>query len=69
MKAVLYLDDGIFAVQGEDRAKVASLFVQNSLVKAGLLANAKKSAWYPSTKAQWLGFEIDLQRGCICVSY
>ena len=25
LKAVLYLDDGIFSVQGEDRAKVASL--------------------------------------------
>ena len=40
---------------------------QDSLVKAGLLANAEKSAWDPSTNAQRLVFEIDLQRGCVCV--
>ena len=41
------------------------LFVQDYLVEAGLLANAEKSAWDPSTKAPWLGFEIDIQWGCV----
>ena len=66
-KSVLYLDDGVFAVHGEKEASKASQFVQDTLVKAGLLTNEEKSVWVPSPVIAWLGFIIDLQQGCVLV--
>ena len=57
LKAVMYLDDGIVAVQGETEAEKASGWVRNTLHKSGLVVNDKKS----------VGFEIDLLKGQIAV--
>ena len=67
LKAVLYLDDDVFAVHGVKEANKASQLVQDTLVKAGLLANEEKSVWVPSPVVTWLGFIIDLQQGCVLV--
>ena len=42
LKVVLYLDDGMFAVYGKKEANDASHLVQETLVKACLLANEEK---------------------------
>eukprot|EP00731_Ephydatia_muelleri_P008531 Em0004g869a len=67
LKAVMYLDDGIVAVQGEKEAEKASGWVRNTLHKSGLVVNDKKSVWRPSHSIAWLGFEIDLLKGQIAV--
>ena len=67
LRAILYLDDGICAVEHGETAKVASQWVQDTLRQAGLVANEAKCAWTPSTVVQWLGFRIDLLKGCISV--
>ena len=59
---MLYLDDGVFAAHGEKETNEASHFVQDTLVKAGLLANGEKSIWVPSR----LGFIIDLYNRVVC---
>ena len=61
---VVYLDDGICAVESEQQALKTSGLVQDSLRQAGFVA---KSFWSPSQKVQWLGFNVDLLVGCITV--
>ena len=34
---------------------------------AGFVANKDKSVWLPELRASWLGFDIDLEHGCISV--
>ena len=60
LRVVLYLDDGIMAVRGEDVAKRVSVQVQNDLGKAGLVVNKAKSQWAPARILVWLGFEKNL---------
>ena len=57
----------ICAVEHGETAKVASQWVQDTLRQAGLVANEAKCAWTPSTVVQWLGFKIDLSKGCASV--
>ena len=67
LKAVVYLDDGLCAVRGREEACTASQWVQSTLHKAGLVVNESKSSWQPSHEVQWLGFVVNLERGCISV--
>ena len=67
LKALMYLDDGIMAVRGEEEAKKASGWVRNTLQKSGFVINEDKSVWTPSYCIAWLGFEIDLLKGQINV--
>ena len=67
LKAIMYLDDGICSVEGKKEADLASQFVQDTLNKAGLVVNDKKSSWNPSHCMTWLGFDVDLSHGCISV--
>ena len=67
IKAIMYLDDGICSVEGKKEADLASQFVQDTLNKAGLVVNDKKSSWNPSHCMTWLGFDVDLSHGCISV--
>ena len=64
---VLYLDDGIVAVQGEQAALTASKAIQEDLNRAGLVVNFAKCCWEPSQQSSWLGFDIDLAQGKIAV--
>ena len=66
-KAVLYLDDGICAVKGKIAAEEASAWVRDTIERAGLVVQEGKSVWLLSLTAEWLGFDIDLERGCVSV--
>ena len=67
LKAVVYLDDGICALQNEIEARTASNWVKDTLMKAGWVYNETKSVWAPTRRLQWLGFDLDLGQGCISV--
>lgn len=67
LRVTLYLDDGIVAVKGEERAKYESGRVREDLVRAGLTVNHAKSCWTPTKQMLWLGFQLDLERGQLTV--
>ena len=48
LKVILYLDDGIVSVKGEEQAMSASNQVKTDLENAGFIINAEKSIWAPS---------------------
>ena len=64
---VVYLDDRIVAVSGEQEAQRASAQVQEDLGNEGFVKNKVKCSWTPSQQSTWLGFELDLQKGRIKV--
>ena len=63
----MYLDNGICAVKGKIEAKKASAWVRDALECAGLVVHEGKSVWFPSLSTAWLGFDADLERGCVSV--
>ena len=63
LKAIVYQDDGIIAVNGESEALKESSQVQNDLHCAGFVINIEKSVWDPRKDIEWLGFKIDLAEG------
>ena len=65
LRIVVYLDDGLCAVTGEERACEASALVQSTLENSGFVANVEKSKWTPTRHLQWLGFVLDLSKGQI----
>ena len=65
LRAIIYLDDGVVAIQGKDAADVASKRVRNDLSRAGLVENTEKSKWVQAQCLTWLGFIIDLEKGKI----
>jgi len=67
LKAIIYLDDGIVSVRGEQEAIAASAQVQLDLENAGFVVNVEKSSWVPSQVIEWLGFQIDLAKGTFSV--
>ena len=67
LRTVVYLDDGIAAVKGKDKAIHESKVVQSDLARAGLIVNIEKSQWVPTKTVVWLGFQIDLQEGHLMV--
>ena len=67
LRAVVYLDDGIIAVEGEEAASRASEAVRDDLRKAGFVIHVEKSQWEPTRNIVWLGFELDLEEGKIKV--
>ena len=64
---VFYLDDGIVAANGIEAARRASEMVKQHLARAGFVAHKEKSQWTPSQKMQWLGFDLDLEKGVVSV--
>ena len=48
IRVVVYLDDGIVAAKGEEKAKRVSQRIQDDLANAGLIVNVAKSQWIPS---------------------
>ena len=67
LRITVYLDDGICVAQGNDAACRASAIVQDTLEKAGFVANLEKSMWQPAQQGRWLGFMINLAQGEIMV--
>ena len=48
IRVVVYLDDGLVAVEGVQNATKVSTVVQQDLIKAGWVENVTKSEWVPS---------------------
>ena len=61
------VDYGIVAVNGKEIAEKARVWIKSSLQSAGFVINDAKSVWIPSNCVNWLGFEIDLLKGCVSV--
>ena len=63
LRAVVYLDDGILAVEGEHAVAMLSRMIW--------LRQAYSCACYqvlqPTQQCTWLGFDINLVKGCILV--
>lgn len=67
IKAIVYLDNGIVALQNESSANAASAWVRDTLKRAGWVCNEAKSIWEPTHRLCWLGFILDLEKGSISV--
>ena len=61
IRAVMYIDDEIVAVDGEHKAQEVSMAIQKDLQVAGFITNIEKSDWVPRRFATWLGFDINLE--------
>ena len=61
IKIVVYLDDGIGAVEGRDPCAEVAQFVKSSLEKFGFICNVKKSIWVPTQSMSWLGLVINTE--------
>ena len=64
---IIYLDDGVVAVQGKETVYAACKRVKNDLKKVGLVENHEKSKWIPTHCPRWPGFVLDLERGKVKV--
>ena len=62
-KAIIYLDDGIVAVRGKERAIRESASVKRDLESVDFVDNIEKSQWDPSHSIEWTGFLVDLSQG------
>ena len=60
IKIACFLDDGLGIGNTFERALEDSIFVLNSLTKAGFNINSEKSVWQPTKVLTWLGIEVDL---------
>ena len=65
LRILVYLDDGLCATAGRQRALEASHLVQATLNRAGFAVYPTKSVWEPIQRLTWLGFVIDLALGQI----
>ena len=60
-RAIVYIDDGIVAAEGEQNALAVSNQVREDLKSAGFIVNVSKSKWTPAKETTWLGFDINLR--------
>ena len=65
LRVIIYLDDGLGAERGSEKADVASIMVQDTLRKAGFVPHPVKCRWKPDQRLSWLGFVIDTALGQI----
>ena len=65
LRIVVYLDDELCAVKGQQAAVKASRLVQATLESTGFVAHATKSVWLPTQRLEWLGFVVDVALGHI----
>ena len=63
----MYVNDGIVAVEGENKGQEVSIAVQKDLRDAGFITNVEKSNWLPRRHATWLGFDINLESAQLVV--
>ena len=59
----LYLDDGLTTAADKQSVLKASIFVRETLSKAGFVTHPVKSQWSPVQRLSWLGFVIDTSLG------
>ena len=69
LRVTLYLDDGMIAIKGEEKAKSESKRIQADLSRAGLVINYAKSCFTPTKQLLWLGFQLDLERGQLTIPH
>ena len=55
----MYIDDGIVAMEGKQKALVVSSQVWKDLKNAGFIVNVSKSKWTPAKETAWLGCHIN----------
>ena len=65
LRIIVYLDDGLCTVSGQENAHKSSVFVESTPEKSGFVANVRKSIWEPTQHLQWLGFILDMSKGHI----
>ena len=63
LRILVYLDDGLCAVAGRQKALEASELVRTTLARAGFVVHLIKSLWEPIRRLPWLGFVVDLELG------
>ena len=64
---VVFIDFGIGISNDYETALMQSTFVRETLLKAGFLSNIDKSNWLPSVVAEWLGIQVDTNRGLLFI--
>ena len=57
------MNDSVVAVKGLQTAQEESRHVKSELEKAGFVVSVEKFQCEPSCKIEWLGFQIDLDKG------
>ena len=63
----VYLDDGIGTETSQEKAKVNSAFVKETLARAGFVTNEEKSVWKPSSILTWIGISMDLKQNILFI--
>ena len=67
VRAVVYLDDGLFIESTYALAKMHSDLVRKDLFDSGLVENIEKSIWEPVQILIWLGIQVDLTEGTLSI--
>ena len=67
IRTIVYIDDGIVAVEGKQNTLMVSHQVQQDLRNAGFVVNMSKSNWSPKKETTWLGFDINLEHNQLLV--
>ena len=67
IRIVVYLDDGIAVGPDFNQTTIICDLIRDTLTRAGFVLNQEKSKLHPSRAGRWLGFDIDLEKGCILV--
>ena len=68
LRAIVYIDDGICASDSESEAVVAQDLVVSDLNRANFVLNVSKSHLEPVQINDWLGYTVDIKRGCFIIS-
>ena len=63
----VYIDDGIAMGASFEQTAALCKLIRWTLYRAGFVLNEEKSRLLPSKCVRWLGFDIDLSKGCIMV--
>ncbi len=67
VKICVYLDDGLGIDSNYNQAIEHSVFVRETLRKAGFVSNEEKSQWNPVRNLTWLGITLDLSENVLFI--
>ena len=67
IKLCLYLDDGVGVEKSYNEAKRKSMFVRETLLRAGITCNNEKSVWEPTKILTWVWVSIDYERNILFI--
>ena len=68
-RIVIYIDDVLAMDTGFEQTSALCKLIRWTLCQAGFVINEEKSGLEPSKCVRWLGFDIDLRKGCIMVPH